>query len=291
MGKRAYPTDAQDATGATDAAAAPGVTVDRDAEIPIGVQLAWALRTRIRDGAYQPGQRLPGLRELADATGVNVNTVRTVYQRLEREGLVDTQQGSGTFVALAQRQPSALGAIVAEAVRGALETGVDPREVAAALYVAPDGAAAVRDEQARRRRALREQIGSLERTLAELEAKHPSLVRAPKHRRAGPGPALLDENELEHIRDTLVRRLGSLQTAIDALAGAGKRAQEPARGRARTQARESAGAPRRGESAQRPDSGAKRVDGEAPTRRRARSEEQQRTPRSRPTASPAPAGA
>ena len=28
------------------------VTIDRDAEVPIGVQLAWALRTRIRDGRF-----------------------------------------------------------------------------------------------------------------------------------------------------------------------------------------------------------------------------------------------
>ena len=49
-------------------------------------------------GWESPGDRLPGLRDVAEATGVNVNTVRTVYQRLEREGLIDSQQGSGTFV-------------------------------------------------------------------------------------------------------------------------------------------------------------------------------------------------
>ena len=44
------------------------LAVDRDAEVPIGVQLAWALRARIRDGRFEPGQRLPGLRELAEAS-------------------------------------------------------------------------------------------------------------------------------------------------------------------------------------------------------------------------------
>ena len=83
------------------------VEIDRDAEVPIGVQLAWALRSRIDDGRLAPGQRLPGLRDLAEASGVNVNTVRTVYQRLEQEGLIDSQQGSGTFVRATPRRPGA----------------------------------------------------------------------------------------------------------------------------------------------------------------------------------------
>ena len=53
-----------------------------------------ALRSRFA----RPGQRLPGLRELAEATGVNANTVRAVYQRLEQDGLITSLQGSGTFV-------------------------------------------------------------------------------------------------------------------------------------------------------------------------------------------------
>ena len=99
------------------ASSALDVSVDRDAEIPIGVQLAWALRSRIRDGRFQPGERLPGLREVAEATGVNVNTARAVYQRLEQEGLIDSQQGSGTFVAAAPQQLSTVTAIAAGAAR------------------------------------------------------------------------------------------------------------------------------------------------------------------------------
>jgi DNA-binding transcriptional regulator YhcF (GntR family) len=134
------------------------VEIDRDAEVPIGVQLAWALRSRIDDGRLRPGQRLPGLRDLAEVSGVNVNTVRAVYQRLEQEGLIDSQQGSGTFVTAAPRRRSSVSAIAASAAREALETGVDPREVAAALYVAPDAAPAA-TEEAQRRRLLRAQIG------------------------------------------------------------------------------------------------------------------------------------
>ncbi len=109
---------------------------DRDAEVPIGVQLAWALQISDRRWAPRAGQRLPGLRELAEAVGVNVNTVRAVYQRLEQEGLIDSRQGTGTFVA-ATPSDAPLGGRRSppSAAREALETGVDPREVAAALYV------------------------------------------------------------------------------------------------------------------------------------------------------------
>jgi len=193
------------------------ITVDRRAEIPIGVQLAWALRTRIRDGRFKPRQRLPGLREVAEATGVNVNTVRAVYQRLEQEGLIDSQQGSGTFVAATPQRPSAVATIVADAAREAHETGVDPREVAAALYVSLGSSAPPADEQAKRRRLLREQIAALERTLVELEAKHPGVAPSSTPTRGGIGPVLLDAAELEHVRSTLVRRLSIVQGAIDQL--------------------------------------------------------------------------
>jgi DNA-binding transcriptional regulator YhcF (GntR family) len=193
------------------------VEIDRDAEVPIGVQLAWALRTRIRDGRFTASQRLPGLRDLAEAIGVNVNTVRAVYQRLEHEGLIDSQQGSGTFVSPTPHRPSAVGAIAADAAREAHATGVDPREVAAALYVASEPPARPADEAVERRRLLRMQIAGLERTLGELEAAHPGLLPTSAAPHKGPGPRLLGAGELEQVRTSLVRRLTAVQIAIDAL--------------------------------------------------------------------------
>lgn len=193
------------------------IAVDRDAEIPIGVQLAWALRTRIRDGIFKPNDRLPGLREVAEATGVNVNTIRSVYQRLEQEGLIDSQQGSGTFVASTPRRASAVSTIAADAAREARETGVDPREVAAALYVSPGFTPPPADEAAERRRLLRGQIAALERTLVELEAKHPGVAPPAAHAHKDTGPALLDAAALEQVRATLLRRLATVQAAIDGL--------------------------------------------------------------------------
>jgi DNA-binding transcriptional regulator YhcF (GntR family) len=230
--------------------------IDRDAEVPIGLQLGWALSARIYDGELRPGQRLPGLRELAQESGLNVNTVRAVYQRLEQRGLIESRQGSGTFVASTPRRPSAVGTIVADAAREAEAIGVDPREVAAALYVAmpqdapstasaptngpadaptssPAGAEAQSADgdtggAAARRRALRAQIATLERAIGEMEAEHPGVAPRSTATRRGPGPTLLSAEELEGVRSGLVRRLAQVQRAIDERAtGAQSAAQGP----------------------------------------------------------------
>jgi DNA-binding transcriptional regulator YhcF (GntR family) len=196
-----------------------GIAIDRDAEVPIGVQLAWALRTRIGDGRLKAAQQLPGLRELAELIDVNVNTVRAVYQRLEQEGLIKSRQGSGTFVASTRGRRSAVATIAADAARAARATGVEPREVAAALYVSPAARAQPSNGAVERRRLLREQIATLERTLVEMEAKHPGVAPAPQETNGVRGPALLDAEELERVQTMLLRRLAIVQAAIDELRG------------------------------------------------------------------------
>jgi GntR family transcriptional regulator len=210
------------------------VWVDRDADVPVGVQLDWALCAHIRDGRFKPGDQLPTLRELAEASGLNVNTVRAVYQRLEQKGLIDSHQGSGTFVALARRRSSDVATIAANAAREASETGVDLREVAAALYVSQDGSTVQASDgsdrsEADRRRQLRVQIASLERTLGEIEAEHPGVAPPSPQTRRGIGPALLSSQELEQVRALLLRRLTTVQTAIDEYIGESAPGAEPVR--------------------------------------------------------------
>ena len=194
-----------------------GMTIDRDGEVPIGVQLAWALRVRIHERDFEPGQRLPGLRDLAHAAGVNVNTARAVYQRLEQEGLIETHQGSGTFVADTSRKSSQVAAIAAVAARKAQQVGVDPREVAAALYVSSRPRSETEHLAAARRAALRTQITALATALGEIESAHPGLAAPLDAERPNLEPRLLSTAELEQTRAQLVRRLATLQAAIDAL--------------------------------------------------------------------------
>ena len=233
------------------------LTIDRRAEVPIGVQLAWALRTRVHDGRLAPGQRLPGLRDLAQELKINANTVRAVYQRLEHEGMIESQQGSGTYVTATARRRSAAGAIAASAAREAQQTGVDPREVAAALYVESGQQAQPADRPAERRRVLRIQIATLEQLLVKIEAEHPELVpasraAAPPHRiLPARGPRLLDMDELEQTQTHLIRRLAALQTALDEHAqkaqqgGAGGQPVEVEQAQPVEQAQAAAAAPKR----------------------------------------------
>jgi DNA-binding transcriptional regulator YhcF (GntR family) len=191
------------------------LAIDRDGEIPIGVQLAWALRARIGDGRLSPGQRLPGLRELAEMLGINPNTARAVYQRLEQEGLIESRQGTGTFVAPTGPEPSAVGQIAADAAQQARRTGVDLREVAAALYVAAEPASDAAAQAGERRRELRTQIAALEQTLSELQARHPGVIPPPSKPLRHAGPRLLSVVDLERVRATLVRRLAAAEPLLE----------------------------------------------------------------------------
>jgi DNA-binding transcriptional regulator YhcF (GntR family) len=223
-----------------------GITLDRAAEVPLGVQLVWALRARVHDGRLAPGERLPALRDLAEGLGVNSNTIRTVYQRLEQEGLLASLQGSGTFVSAVPSNRSAAGAIAEAAAHEARATGIDPREVAAALYVAPEARSPAGDDepsesvrQAERRRRLRTRITALEQALAELEVQNPRFARAARagERRSTAGPRLLDIEELEQVQTQLLRRIAAIQTAVDAHeageAPAGEKATEKSPGKPR----------------------------------------------------------
>ena len=65
---------------------------------PIWLQVMGDIETAIAAGAREPGEKLPGGRDLALQYGINPNTAARIYQELEREGLCQTQRGLGTFV-------------------------------------------------------------------------------------------------------------------------------------------------------------------------------------------------
>ena len=69
-----------------------------DAARPIYFQLAELMTQAIVSGEYAPGQRLPGVRELALQYGVNPNTAQRTMAELERLGLVYSERTTGRFV-------------------------------------------------------------------------------------------------------------------------------------------------------------------------------------------------
>ena len=73
--------------------------LDTSSAVPIYVQIVDQVRRLIALGALRPGDRLPAVRDLAAQCRINRNTAARAIQELEREGVVRTQVGQGTFVA------------------------------------------------------------------------------------------------------------------------------------------------------------------------------------------------
>ncbi len=66
--------------------------------LPIYIQIMNLIKKRIVIGELKEGEKLPSVRELSTELKVNPNTIQRSYQELEREDLVFTQRGTGTFV-------------------------------------------------------------------------------------------------------------------------------------------------------------------------------------------------
>ena len=140
--------------------------LDRASSVPLGVQLAERLAGAIGSGELKPGEQLPSVRQMAALAGVNVNTVRTVYGRLEQQGVLRSEQGRGTFV-----------------------------------HSGSPSAAASPAEDREYRRELMRQIGELERQAAYY-TRH-RIVGAPEAPPRKPASQLLPATELMAVRDEL----------------------------------------------------------------------------------------
>src|SRR3954471_17181259 len=73
-------------------------SVDTRSPTPIYAQLDRSIRVAIATGELKPNSQLPTVRQLAVDLAVNANTVARVYAQLERDGILETQRGVGTFV-------------------------------------------------------------------------------------------------------------------------------------------------------------------------------------------------
>ncbi|HNY79842.1 MAG: GntR family transcriptional regulator [Sedimentisphaerales bacterium] len=72
--------------------------LDLKSGVPFHRQIVDQIRYGIASGRLLPGEQLPTVRDLAVQLQVNPNTVRKAYSELEILGILDTQQGTGTFV-------------------------------------------------------------------------------------------------------------------------------------------------------------------------------------------------
>jgi hypothetical protein len=159
---------------------------------------------------------------------VNVNTVRSVYESLEAQGLIVSQQGRGTFVAEGAVSEPDLESIALDAIQRGQGSGQDPRDVAIVvmacanmlgpeerLSAPPDDPRIDRRAEASEtievRQELRRQIARLEAELATYVRDLPQLYTAAPRAQAH----IAGVEELEHTRDTLIAKLSEAQKAAE----------------------------------------------------------------------------
>ena len=73
--------------------------INRSSSVPPWEQLAGILRGRIESGELQPGDRIPSVVSLAQEFDLAAGTVRKALAQLQREELVESRVGWGSFVA------------------------------------------------------------------------------------------------------------------------------------------------------------------------------------------------
>lgn len=116
-------------------------SVDPRDKTPLHAQLERSIRLAIASHRLQPGDQLPTVRQLAVELRINANTVGRVYTQLEREGVLATRRGIGTFVtdtaAAAEANDAArqmaLTSIVARALAEASARGLSATDVSREL--------------------------------------------------------------------------------------------------------------------------------------------------------------
>lgn len=100
-------------------------------------QIIDGIRSALARGQLHPGDLLPSVRQLAADTRVSVITVKRAYEELEREGLLHTRPGLGSFITesaslhLRQNRLTQAKALLAQARAEAERAGLSPAQIRA----------------------------------------------------------------------------------------------------------------------------------------------------------------
>jgi len=113
--------------------------LDPASGVPFYRQITDQILGGIATGGLSAGEQLPTVRALAVELKVNLNTVAKAYKELEIRGVLNTQQGSGTFVAPVEvrrdqvERRRQVVQLVDEFLARAAALGLPPTEVAREL--------------------------------------------------------------------------------------------------------------------------------------------------------------
>lgn len=105
-----------------------------DSSRPIYLQIIERVQMDIITGRYQPGDKLPSVRDLAQEAAVNPNTMQKALSELERSGLIYSQRTSGRFITedkelIHQMQKELAAAEVSVFVAHMKQLGITPEEI------------------------------------------------------------------------------------------------------------------------------------------------------------------
>ena len=67
---------------------------------PIYEQIIEKIKEQVIRGILKPGDQLPSVRQLASMLTINANTIMKAYSELERQEVIETIRGKGTFIAM-----------------------------------------------------------------------------------------------------------------------------------------------------------------------------------------------
>lgn len=109
------------------------IKLDLQSRVPLYEQLQEQIIRLSLLGVLEENEQLPSVRSLAREVGVNPNTVAKAYQELERQGIIYTVSGRGSFVSpnvlsLQTPRQAALNEVF-EALDKALSRGIPPEEL------------------------------------------------------------------------------------------------------------------------------------------------------------------
>ena len=74
------------------------LTVDPRSGVPIYLQVIEQVKRSVALGVLAAGEQLPTVKQLALDLTINPNTVAKAYRELERDGVIETSPGRGSFV-------------------------------------------------------------------------------------------------------------------------------------------------------------------------------------------------
>ena len=104
---------------------------------PMYLQIMDQVQQRVGVGDWPPGTKLPSIRELAVSLNVSVITVKRAYLELERNGVIVTQHGKGSWIAEGfnrdRMQQEELERHLTRATALAAAMGIPPEELTAML--------------------------------------------------------------------------------------------------------------------------------------------------------------